>query len=151
MLILMQGSIFNEGPVSISPSVGALRNLLLCASQHGVYVLWTNIVIVYEILSHPSIMMFLAWIQIRPCIRSLKHYAPILLNNLLVCNKRVGEWSNRFRVTPKRRRPTEDQSMRDHLLIMCEILADISAVNHITCGDWRYQIISQYITERLSI
>ena len=107
--------------------------------------------IVYDLVAHFSITMFLGWIHIRPRIQSLKDCYHLVQNQRSVCNEQFGEWYDSFRVTSKCRRPTEDQSMRYHLLIMCELLSIISAVRGITCGDWRYQIIPQYVTNRLSI
>ena len=151
MLLLMQGSILLGGLVSILPNVSALIKLLLQASRHAVYVDWTKVVFVYELVFHSSISMFLVWLQIRPKILSLKDCDHIVPNQCSICNVRVGEWSDRFRVTSKRHRTTKDQSTSNHILIMCEILAAITMVHGITCGGWRYQIIHQSITEKLSI
>ena len=73
MLILMQGRIFIEVPVYLLPSVSALSKILLCASRHVVNVAWTKVVIVYEILSHFPITMFLGWLQILPRIKYLNY------------------------------------------------------------------------------
>ena len=59
MLILMQGSIFLEGLVPLLPSVYALIKLLLHARFHMFYVAWTKVVIIDEIVNHPSVTMFL--------------------------------------------------------------------------------------------
>ena len=60
MLLLMKGNIFIEGKFYFLPSVSALRKLLLCAIIHMVYVAWTKVVIIYELLAHYSITIFLA-------------------------------------------------------------------------------------------
>ena len=53
----IQGSILLEGPVSLLSSVSALGKLLLRSSRHVVYVAWTQVMVVYEIVSHSSITM----------------------------------------------------------------------------------------------
>ena len=68
MLLHVKGSILLEGPIYLSPNVSVLSKLLLCASRHVVYVDCTKVVIIYELVDHPSIMMFIEWIQLRPCI-----------------------------------------------------------------------------------
>ena len=65
-MLLIQGSILLEGPVSLLPSVSALIKLILCASRHVVYVYWNQVVILYELVAHSSITIFLGWIQIHP-------------------------------------------------------------------------------------
>ena len=62
MLLLMQGGILIEYPISILPS--ALIKLIFRASRHMVYVSWSKVVIIYEIVAHSSIKMFLGWIQV---------------------------------------------------------------------------------------
>ena len=128
-----------------------LSIIFLRAIRHVVYVDWTQLSIVYELVAHSSTTVFLGWLQIRPRIRYLKYCNHLVTNQRSVCNERVGELSNSFEVIYKRRRPTEDQSTSDYLPIMCELIATISTVRGITCGDWRYQLIPQFITERLSI
>ena len=151
MMILMQGSIFLEGLVPLLPSVYALIKLLLHARFHMFYVAWTKVVIIDEIVNHPSVTMFLGWLQVRPCIWSLKYCDHIIPNQRSVYIEQVGECSNRFRVTSRHRSPTENHSTIYHLPIMCEIPATIVTVHGITCGGWRLQIIPQSITEGLSI
>ena len=108
MLILMQGSIFLEGLVPLLPSVYALIKLLLHARFHMFYVAWTKVVIIDEIVNHPSVTMFLGWLQVRPCICTLEDCNNFISNQCSVCYEQVGEWSNRFRVTSNHRGPTED-------------------------------------------
>ena len=59
MLLFMQGSILLKGPVSLLPSVSALSNILLHASLHVFYGAWTQVVIVYKLVAHPYITMFI--------------------------------------------------------------------------------------------
>ena len=151
MLLLMQYSIFLEGSVSLFPSVNSLSNLLLHAIRHVVYFSCGKVVIVCELVSHSSITMFIGWLHIRTRILSLKDCDYLVPNQRSVCNERVGERYESFRVTSKHRRPTEDLSTSNHLLILCEILDTISVVHGITCNGWMFQIIHQSITERLSI
>ena len=66
MFLLMKASILLKGPVSLLPSVSALINILLHASLHVFYGAWTQVVIVYELVAHSYITMFLVWIRIRP-------------------------------------------------------------------------------------
>ena len=87
MLTLMQGSILLKCPVSLFLRVSALSKLVICASHIVVYVTWTQVVIVYAFLSHSFITMFLGWLQIRPCIRSLKDFDHLVPNQRSVCNK----------------------------------------------------------------
>ena len=87
MMLLMQGNIILEGPVSILPSVSALIKLLLRSSCHVVYIAWTQVMIVYEIVADSSITMFLDWLQIRPHILSLKDCVHLVPNQCSVCNE----------------------------------------------------------------
>ena len=64
MMLLMQDSIFLEGPVSLFSSLGALSKIILRASLHVVYVAWTKAVVVYDLVAYSSITMFLGWLQI---------------------------------------------------------------------------------------
>ena len=80
MMLLMQGRILIEGPVSLFPSVSALINILLHASRHVVYVVWTQLMVLYDTVAHSIIMIFLGWLQIRPCIRSMKYCNHIVPN-----------------------------------------------------------------------
>ena len=151
MMLLTQGRIFLEGPVYPFSSVSSLSQLLLCASRHVVFISCTKVVIIYEFLAYSSIMMFLGWIKICPSIQPLIDCNNLVPNKSSICNARVGEWSDRIRVTSKHHWSTEYRSTSNNLLIRCEILPTISPVHGITCGIWRFQIIPQYITERLFI
>ena len=108
MLLLMKGRILLESPIYLLPGVSVLNKLLLCTSRHVVYVALHQVVIVYELVAHYSITMFIDSLQIRPRIRSLKYCDHLVPNKRSVYNERVGEWYDSFRVTSKRRRPTED-------------------------------------------
>ena len=147
----MQGSILLEVPVSLFPSVRLLRNIFLRASRHVVYVAWTQVMVVYELVSYYFITIFLSWIQICPHILYLKDSEHLVPNKHSIYDERFGEWSDKFRVTSKPRWPTEDQSTSNHFLIICEVLANISAVCGITCINWSYKIITQSITDRFPI
>ena len=68
MFLLMKASILLKGPVSLLPSVSALSKLLFCASCHVVCVAWTKVVIIYELVAHYSVTVFLGWLQVRPYI-----------------------------------------------------------------------------------
>ena len=68
ILLLMKGSIFIEGPVSLLPSVYALSKLIFGSSSHMIYVDCTNLVNINELVIHISVTIFLSWIQIRPYI-----------------------------------------------------------------------------------
>ena len=151
MLIFMQGSIFLEGLVSLLPIVYALRKLLLRASWHMVYVDWTKVVIIDELETHPSVTMFLSWIQVRLYICPPEDCDQFILNQNSVCNRRVSEWSNSFRVTSNHRGPTDDWSTSNYLLIMCEILAIVGAVCGIPFGTIRFKTVPQSITEGFPI
>ena len=96
MLKLMQGIILLEGLVYIFRSVSALENILLRARQHVVYVAWTQVMVVYELVYHFSITLFLGWIQIRPRKRSLEYCDHLFPNQRSICNERVGEWSDKI-------------------------------------------------------
>ena len=139
-----------KGLVYLFPCVSALSNLLLRVSRHMVYAAWAKVVIIYELVDHYSITMFLGWLQISTLIQSLKYCDHIVPNQNSVCNERVGECSNSFRITSKYRGPTDDWCTSNHLLIMCEILSTIGSVRGITSGGWSFQIITQSITEGLS-
>ena len=95
----MQGSIFLEGPVSILHSVCELSKLLFGASFYMVCDSWTKVVIIDELLTHPSVIIFLGWLHIRPCIFPLENCDHLIPNQRSVSNKRADEWSNSFRVT----------------------------------------------------
>ena len=123
-----------KGLVYLFPCVSALSNLLLRVSRHMVYAAWAKVVIIYELVDHYSITMFLGWLQISTLIQSLKYCDHIVPNQHSFCNEQLGEWYDSFRVDSKLYRSTEDQSTSNNLLIMCEILATISAVRGITCG-----------------
>ena len=75
----------------------------------------------------------------------------IFPNQQSVGNEIVGELTNFFRVGSKHQRPTENRSLSDHLPIVCKVLAYISVVRGITCGNRSYHIIPQPIAEGLSI
>ena len=64
----MQGSIILEGTVYLIPSLCAMSKLIFCDSCHMVDVAWTKILIIYELVAHPSVTIFLGWIQERSCI-----------------------------------------------------------------------------------
>ena len=66
ILILIQGRIFLEGPASVLPSICALSKLLFGARCHIIYVVWSRVLIMDELVTHPSVTLFLGWIQIRP-------------------------------------------------------------------------------------
>ena len=66
MTIRMQGKIPLKGPVSLFPSVNAFGEILLRTSCHVVYVSWTKVVIIYELISHFYVTVLLGWLQIRP-------------------------------------------------------------------------------------
>ena len=119
-----------KGLVYLFPCVSALSNLLLRVSRHMVYAAWAKVVIIYELVDHYSITMFLGWLQISTLIQSLKYCDHIVPNQHSVCNERVGEWYNSFRVASRHHRPTKDQSMSNHILIMCGILSTIIAVGN---------------------
>ena len=59
MLLLMRGSILLAGPVSLIYSLISLRNILLGTSCHVFYVAWTQVIIVYKLVAHSSITIFL--------------------------------------------------------------------------------------------
>ena len=59
MLFLMKGSILLEGTVSLFSRLSALINILLRTSCHVVYVAWTQVIIVYKLVAHFSITIFL--------------------------------------------------------------------------------------------
>ena len=147
----MQGSILLKGTVSLLSSLSTTIELPFCASRYVDYIAWNKVLIIDERVSHYSITIFLGWLQVRPCIWSLKYCDHIIPNQRSVCNKLVCEWSNSFNVTSRHRRYTEDWSTRNHLLIICEIIATISAMCGITCSGWKLQIIPQPIIEGLSI
>ena len=107
--------------------------------------------VVYDTESQYSITMIFIWIEVHPCVRSLEYCNHLVPNQRSINDERVGEWLDIFGVSSKCRRPTEDRSSIDHLLIMCEVISSIIAVNGITCGNWSYQITPQPITEGLSI
>ena len=55
----MQGGIILEVQFYSLPSVGALRNLLVRAICHMIDVAWTKIMVLDELVTHPSITMLL--------------------------------------------------------------------------------------------
>ena len=73
MPLLMQGSKFLEGLVTLFPSVSALCTLLLHTSCHVVYVVWNQVMVLYEILSQSSIKMIIGWLEEHPCVQSLEN------------------------------------------------------------------------------
>ena len=105
----------------------------------------------YDLVTQYSIMILLGWLLIRPRVRSMEYFDHLVPNQHSICNERVGEWSNSFRVRFKHHRPTENLYSSNHLPIICKVLDTISTVRGITCGNWSYQIIPQSVTERLSI
>ena len=107
--------------------------------------------VVYEPKSQSYITMLLRRIEIRPCALSLKDCNHILLNQRCISYERVGEWTDIFKVSPKHRRPTENHSLSNNLLIMCEVFTSIIAVHGIIWGNWIYQIIPQPVSEGISI
>ena len=151
MLLLIQARIILEVPVSLLPSVSGQVELLLRASRHMVYVAWTQVMVLYELVDHSSTTILILWLQIHPYIWSLKDCNHLITNHCSLWNDQVVEWSDRFRVTSKHNRTTENQSTSDHLLIMCEVIATITEASEITCADWSYQIIPKFITDGLSI
>ena len=68
VLLIMQGVILLEVPVYFLPSVGALIKIFLRSSCHMVDVSWTKIMVIYDLVIHPSVTIFLGWIQVRTCI-----------------------------------------------------------------------------------
>ena len=151
MLFLVQGSIFLKGQITIFPSVSALGKLLLLVIRHVVYVAWTQVMVVYYTDAQSSITMLLIWIEVCPCVRSMEDLNHLVPNQRSIGDERVGEWTDIFRVSYKHRMHTENLSSIDHLLIMCEVLASITAVRRITCANWSYQNIPQPVTEGLYI
>ena len=89
MFLLMQGSILLDGQVSIFPNVSSLSNIFLCASHHVVYVAWTQVVVVYEVVVHSSIKMFTGWLQLPPRVKSLKDCDHLVPNQRSFCNEQV--------------------------------------------------------------
>ena len=68
VLLLMQGIILIECPLSVIPSVCELGKLLYLSICHMVDVYWTKIMIIYEIITPPYVTIFIGWLQVRPCI-----------------------------------------------------------------------------------
>ena len=151
VMVLLQGSIFIKGPIPLIPSVTSLGKLLLRTSFHVVYIAGAQVIIVNEPESQSPITVLLSWLEVGLCVRSLEYCNHVLPNQRSVRNERVGEWTNLSRVSSKRLSPTENQSLSNHLLIVCTLLASISVVHGITCGNRRYQIHHQPIAEGLSI
>ena len=87
MLLLMQGIIFLKSPVSILPSVCELSKILFGDSCHMIYVDWTELVIMNELISHPPDTMFIRWIKIRPLIWTLESCNNLIPNYLSVSNE----------------------------------------------------------------
>ena len=133
------------------PSVPALGDILLCASRHVIYVFGNQVMVVNDPESQSPITMLLSWLEVRPCVRYLEDFNHLVPNQRYVSNERVGEWTNFFRVSSKHRMPTENRSPRNYILIVCKVLASISTVHGVTCGNRSYQIIPQPIAEGLSI
>ena len=147
----MQGSIFLEGPIPLFPSISALGELLLRFIRHVVYVAWTKLMIIYELVAQSSITILLGWLEVFPCVQSLEDCNHIVPNQRFICNEQVSEWSDSFRVSSKNHSPNENRSLSNHLLIMCELLAAITAVRGITYIKCSNKIIPQSVTEGLSI
>ena len=59
MLLLMQDIILLEGPFYILPSEGALSKIFFRASRHVVYVACIQVMVVYEIVAHYFIIIFI--------------------------------------------------------------------------------------------
>ena len=62
MLLLIQGSIFLEGQVYLLLSVCALSKLIFGAICLMIYVAYTKVLIINELVTHPSAMMFHGWL-----------------------------------------------------------------------------------------
>ena len=146
VLLLLQVSIFFKGPIPLLPSVTSLGELLLRTSRHVIDITGDQVTIVNEPESQYTITMLLIRIEVRPCVRSLEDCNHLLPNQCSVGNERGGGWTDFFRVSSKRRRPTENQSSSDHLLIVRNLLASISTLRGITCNNRSYQIIPQPIS-----
>ena len=151
MLFLVQGSIFIKGPIPLLPRVSELGDLIIRTIHHVVYVVWNQVMFVYEPADQSSIMMLLSWLEVCPCVLSLEDCKHLVPNQHSIGDERVGEWTYIFRVSSKRRSPTENQSSSDHLLIMCKLLTSVIVVCGIICVNWSYQITSQPIYEGLPI
>ena len=95
--------------------------------------------------------MLLRLIKVRPCVQSLEYCNHLVPNQRSVSNERVSEWTDFFRVGSKHRRPTENKSSRDNLIIGCKLITSISTVRGIICGNRSYQILPQPISEGLYI
>ena len=80
ILILIKGSIFIKGPVSLLPSVCAPTKILFGAIYHMIYVAWTKLVIINDLVTHHSVRMFLGWLQIRTCICPLENSNRLIPN-----------------------------------------------------------------------
>ena len=151
LMFLLQGSIFFKGPILLLPSVTALVELLLRTSRHVIDVAGTQVMILNYHDSQSLITMLLIRFKVPPCVQSLEDCKYLVSNQRSVGNERVGECTNFFRVISKLCRPTENRSSSDHLLIMCKLLASISAVLGIMYDNQSYQILPQPIAEGLSI
>ena len=90
-------------------------------------------------------------LQVRPWIWSFKYWYHLIPNQRYVCNERVGEWSNNFRVTSIQYKTADNRSTWDQFLTMVEILYAISVVCGITCGGWKFHIIPKSVTDRFTI
>ena len=102
----------------------------LRSSCHIIDVDWTKIMVIYDLVIHPSVTIFLGWIQVHTCIWSLKDCDHIIPNKCSVFNERVGEWSKSFRVTSRQQGTAENRPTSDHLLMMVEITC------YHQCGMW---------------
>ena len=150
-MFLVQGSIFFKGPIPLLPSVTSLGKIFLRASRHVVDVAGYQVMIVNEPESQSPITMLLIRFEVRPCVQYLEYCNHIFPNQRSVGNERVGKWNDFFRVSFKHRSTTENRSLSDHILIVCKLLASISAVRGITCSNRSYQITPQPISEGLPI
>ena len=108
MLLLLQGDIFLKGPIPLFPSVTALVNILLHASCHMSYVAGVQVIIVDDPKYQSPIAVLLIWLEICPYVRSLEDCKYLFPNQRSVGNERVGEWTNFFRVSSKRRIPNDN-------------------------------------------
>ena len=151
MLLLVQGVIFFKVTIPLLPSVTELGDLILHTSCHVINVAGAQEIILNDPESQSPITILLIRFKVRPCVQSLEDCYHIVPNQRLVGSERVVECTNFFRVSSKHPMPTENLSSINHLLIVCKVIASISGVSGIMCGNRSYQILPQPISEGFSI
>ena len=150
-MFLLQGSILFKGPIPLLPSVTALVELLLRTSRHVINVAGYQVIIVNDPEFQSPITMLLRRLKVCPCVRSLEDCNYLVPYQKSIGNEKVSECTYFFRVSFKHRMPTENSSRRNHLFVVCKVLAYITVVCGIICVNQSYQIIPQLIDDGLSI